>query len=869
GASQGFLTTGVDNGFSQHVITIDADELEAGFNTITFVQTGLTSHLWGVTDLTLRERLPEPAPHLEIGVADPTSYGNGINGQTDHDGRLDATFVSNGSDLSLSFSAFDIDNAQEIEVYLNGTLLGTLEPGVDNGTSVYKILLPGDMQISGTNTVSFVQTGLTSYIWGISGLRLDEALPRVEPTDDRYDEQWYLGRIGDMETLWADYTGNGITVGVYDDGLQWLHPDLVANYDASRHIWFGGQELDPSTGGSAHGTAVAGIIAADDNGTGTVGVAFDATLTGVNMIDGVAGAGNTDLSGFEAAMMGMTQFDIVNHSWGATPGFDTSTEATNFFATALPTFEDAIVNGRDGLGTVLVKSAGNAASNSQGDLLDASRFSITVGAVTENGGIASYSNHGANLLIAAPSSGDPFTELGILTTDLTGAEGFGPDDYTGTDSLTGFGGTSAAAPIVSGVAALMLEANPDLGWRDIKNILAYSAKITENEAASVDLSWLTGVSSLVESVDWSFNGGDNWNGGGLHFAEDFGYGMIDAYAAVRMAEAWHLFGTAQTSANEVSYTLESAQNVTIGSGTTLTFDSGVTSMNLETVEVTLSLTSTSLDVWLVSGSGTRVQLLDSLDTVDGPLTWSFSAEAFRGENAADGIWSLEFNNLDGGSARLTDYEIIWFGSAASADSTYHYTDEIFAALGTDAVTGAQITLAQDATRQVLTDSDGGTDWLNLSAMTGYLEIDLRQGAVSSSSGAEFLTIAAGTVIENVVAGDGADYIIGNDVANELHGMRGNDTLDGGLGDDLLVGGAGTDTFVFAEGSGTDTVLDYCVSGGELDMLYFVGFDPASVNFTDDGSGNAVADLGGGDMLILSDVDAGLIDDTYFYFDLFA
>ena len=68
--------------------------------------------------------------------------------------------------------------------------------------------------------------------------------------------------------------GRGITVAVYDDGVQYTHHDLNNNYDASQHITIGGSLHDPIPAASAdnHGTAVAGLIGAENNGSGTVGV---------------------------------------------------------------------------------------------------------------------------------------------------------------------------------------------------------------------------------------------------------------------------------------------------------------------------------------------------------------------------------------------------------------------------------------------------------------------------------------------------------------------------------------------------------------------------------------------------------------------
>jgi hypothetical protein len=90
----------------------------------------------------------------------------------------------------------------------------------------------------------------------------------------------------------------------------------------------------------------------------------------------------------------------------------------------------------------------------------------------------------------------------------------------------------------------MLEANPDLGWRDVHNILAMSAAHTGSA--------LGGPGTGFEVAAWEVNGAATWNGGGSGFHGSYGYGMVDAFAATRMAEAWAtLYAQAATSANTV------------------------------------------------------------------------------------------------------------------------------------------------------------------------------------------------------------------------------------------------------------------------------------------------------------------------------
>ena len=149
------------------------------------------------------------------------------------------------------------------------------------------------------------------------------------------------------------------------------------------------------------------------------------------------------------------------------------------------------------------------ADNSNLDCRANLRYVIAVGAVNETGKQSYYSESGANVLISAPSSDGKDTR-GIVTTDLSGELG-----YSDTSYFREFGGTSAATPVISGVAALLLEVNPDLTWRDVKKILALSAY--QNDATD---------------TEWIQNGAGHW------INHKYGFGVVDAEAAVRLAYTW-------------------------------------------------------------------------------------------------------------------------------------------------------------------------------------------------------------------------------------------------------------------------------------------------------------------------------------------
>src|SRR5262245_34399809 len=115
------------------------------------------------------------------------------------------------------------------------------------------------------------------------------------PTDPLYAQQLHFDLLangrgrGFVERIWDEFSGAGVHVGIYDSGVQTTHPDLDDNYDASREIVYEGATLpgDPviTEADDAHGTFVTGIIAAELNGVGGVGVAWGAAITGVNTND--------------------------------------------------------------------------------------------------------------------------------------------------------------------------------------------------------------------------------------------------------------------------------------------------------------------------------------------------------------------------------------------------------------------------------------------------------------------------------------------------------------------------------------------------------------------------------------------------------
>lgn len=612
--------------------------------------------------------------------------------------------------------------------------------------------------------------------------------------------QWHLTQVfkGDPNRVWSEFTGANVRVGVYDDGIDKSHVDLRGRYDATREVMLNGIRQDPSLGSNSHGTAVAGLIAAEaNNGVGGVGVAHGASLTGVNIFSGALAG-----SGFLVAARAMSTFDVTNNSWGWSSRYaDPSSQPGSFGGLFHAALKAAADTGRGGLGTVIVNAVGNdwgVQTNANMSGFNSSRYTISVGAVGQDGDVSGYSNRGAAVFISGPSNGGG---AGMFTTDQSGRGGYSAGDFT-----SSFGGTSAAAPVVSGVVALMLSANRNLGWRDVQDILAFTADHTTPAS-------LNGQITGRMAFGWQVNNANNINGGGLHYSNDVGFGRVDAFEAVRFAEVWNRFAAPQTSANEQIASVSGQINRALRDQTTTEFQVAFNrAIEIETVSLTLTLTHQNVNdlrIELVSPEGTRSVLLSPSSggqSMSG-FTWSFATEALRGE-MANGNWTVRVTDTRAGATgAVSSYKLDVTGDAPSINDVYHYTDS-FTKL-----------LALDPNRAILRDTDGGIDWINLAGATENIVLNLNAGVGSTMGGRAFITIAQGTLIENAVTGDGHDVIMGNSGNNLLIGMRGNDTLLGGAGDDILEGGMGNDDL--NGGTGNDRL-----NGGAGDDRLFggAGFD---------------------------------------------
>ncbi len=347
----------------------------------------------------------------------------------------------------------------------------------------------------------------------------DRFFPDAIHLENRNADGSRSGADLNIREAWAVTKGEGVIVGVVDDGMELAHPDLVANTAGQSHFNFVASNTNafPQFAADNHGTAVSGLIAAVGyNNQGVVGTAPAAKLTAMRIFSNGDFAVD-DLTMFNVFTYRNGSIAVQNHSWGYTGNQQLLPAQLE-----LDGMTNAAFGGRGGKGVVIVRSAGNErqfSGDSNNDGYQTVPHSISVAAVKRNGRFTSYSSQGANVLVSTVSGDDDSPDL--PTTDRLGSLGFnsfnpgdGSADY-GFGS-TGFSGTSAAAPQISGVVALLLSANTNLTWRDVQQILVLSSRHQD----------LTDPALMT-------------NGAGLLVSVNDGFGVPDSGYAVELAAGWN------------------------------------------------------------------------------------------------------------------------------------------------------------------------------------------------------------------------------------------------------------------------------------------------------------------------------------------
>ena len=466
--------------------------------------------------------------------------------------------------------------------------------------------------------------------------------PILTGPDPLIAQQWHLNNTGqsggtvgeDVRAFaaWQTTKGAGVRVWVTDDAVETIHPDLSPNVipGASYNYLTGSNLPLPCKSEDDHGTQVAGVILArDGNSIGAAGVAPRASLAANNALSSTA-----DIDVANAMTRDAQLNQVMHNSWGS-PDNGFLNPAETFWSQAVDT---GIATGRGGKGLVYVFPSGNGGvvtlplnkttiDNSNFDGYVNRRGVITVCATTDRGTQPSFGENGSNILICAPTE---TATTGATTTTIQSG-------YT-----SQFDGTSSSSPMVTGVVALMLAANPNLSARDVPLILAETAR--KNSP-----------------------GDSAWSGNGIaRFNHKFGYGTVDAAAAVARAQTWTSVGTAADlrSCGTFSSSPNRAIPDAASGGSTTAISDTITVSNCPITKIEF------VDVWftanhaypadlrlrLQSPSGATSELADNrtcgqgLVPAENPClqnynNWRFGSVRHLNENAS-GTWRFEVTDMN-------------------------------------------------------------------------------------------------------------------------------------------------------------------------------------------------------------------------------
>jgi subtilisin family serine protease len=600
----------------------------------------------------------------------------------------------------------------------SGTL--TIPAGQTSAT----IAVPLIADVSPEDDETFTMTlsnasGATLGTATATGTIADDDRLKLGSTEPLYTYQWGLkyatsyfkdypavfdatnGRDLNVEGAHAEgVKGQGVNVLVLDDGVDIGNPDLAPNVDRAQCHNFDDATTDPTPASVAanvtksHGTNVAGIIGASQNGIGVMGIAPRITLGGSRFLGPSASSATAAYGGASWS----SSAHVINASYGSNPQapaeYDTATADPGITALrGLPAL-------RGGKGLVYVKASGNefdaegtrdcpdsvkgalSCENPAADLETLETNVVLVAAGNAKGKKSSYSNVGSVNWITGLGGeygdGGDYGEVGsgptMFSTDLVGcARGYARTDATDSNFLKGLlsnpncdysymNGTSAATPTISGVVSLILSANPNLTWRDVKAILRRSARVIDanygtavNRDKLFDLSsgafTTTAATAAIGLVDGATTArleyGWITNGAGSSYSNAYGFGLPDASAAVTLAKTYTPTTASLTIpqfrsafANSSTFTYGAVKKV----GQFTVADTGTPKVDMMQIRVGGSICVGSVGFFLKSPAGTISNLSVPYNIwyktgVASALNYGLGSYAFHGENA-NGTWEV-------------------------------------------------------------------------------------------------------------------------------------------------------------------------------------------------------------------------------------
>lgn len=479
--------------------------------------------------------------------------------------------------------------SDRIPMFINGEILIELKSGIpiesvinfigregksyeEEKNNSYKIVFKDWGEVIGIANLIY-ESGLVNYSHPNFKATINKF--QAVPNDPLYQQQYYLNQGNNIDInapqAWGISRGlRPVRVAVIDDGVE-NHEDIqgrvLPGFTPTNNNGFGAptNPLPPANLYTiGHGQACAGIISATHNNLGVAGVAPCTNIIPINIFnnwfvfeqDVLFNETIEDLRNAIDWAWNEGNAEVLNNSWAfgnQNANFDAITFAINRARTL----------GRGGLGSVVVFASGNFHQNFSGVTFPANvNGVIAVGATDRNGNIWNYSSRGPQMDLVAPS-GNVGGAGDLVTTDRMGNLGYNNGNYA-----NNFGGTSAAAPQVAGVAALMLSVNAGLTENQVRTILQNTA------------------------TDMGTAGFDN----------TFGFGRVNALAA--MQQSLPPITGNDLMCSSANFTL---QNVPAG------------------VVATWSVSPTSLFTGSTSGSGATANLNSSGSSGQATLTYTLTS----------------------------------------------------------------------------------------------------------------------------------------------------------------------------------------------------------------------------------------------------